>query len=288
MLWRSLRRPSAEDPFAPRARGRAAGGVDPEVRRLPRPRRGLPDSRAVVGGLLVASAALGTWWISAESGRTPPMSYVIATRQIDPGQRIETDDLRLAPMALPPSVAAGAFTRVSAVAGSVALGPIGEGGLVQGHVIVPSTGTHAGREISFAVETPWAVDGVLRPGDRIDVFATSASEDEHDTTEVLSGALVRHVSNTGGGLGETTGLTITVAVSAAADLDRAVSALRAADLTVVRATGVTTIESPAPDASPADRGDPVPRSTTTTSTPAQSSRSGRAVTTTTVSTGAGR
>lgn len=241
-----------------------------------------------MGGLLVATAALATWWLTSQAGRTTPTRYVVAARAIDPGHRIEAADLRLTPIALPPSVAGGAFTEVPAVVGTVALGPIGRGGLVHDGAIAPATGTRSGRELSFAVNTPWAVDGALRPGDRIDVYATEADGTDEATTEVLAGAVVRHVSSSGGGLGEPTGLTITVAVHNAADLDRAVSRLRSADLTVVRSTGVTSLESARSEGEPtADRGDPIPRSTTTTA-PTRSTRSGRATTTTTPGAGAGR
>ena len=290
MFWRTIRRTStAHDPFGAAAESPSRGRPDHEPTRVPRPRRGLPDSRAAVGGLLVACATVGTWWITAESGRASPTRYVVAAHPIDPGQPIEAEDLRLAPMALPESVARGAFTDLPAVVGSVALGPIGDGALVQARGIAPSTGTRSGREISFAVETPWAVDGALHAGDRIDVFATSAEGADDATTKVLSNALVRHLSSTGGGLGESTGLTITVAVPVAGDLDGAVSALRVAELTVARATGVTAVESTAGEGSPtAGRGDPIPRSTTTTSAPNRSPRPGRSVTTTTVPSGAGR
>lgn len=287
MLWRTIRRtPASTDPFGAPASRRERRRIDQHAARLPRPRRGLPDSRAVVGGLLVATAALGSWWVTAGAGQATPTSYLVAARPIDPGQRINADDVRFLPLTLSPAVAASAFTDARAVAGSVALGPIGAGGLIQEHTIGPSTGTRSGREISFAVETPWAVDGALRSGDRIDVFATSTESADGRTTKVLAGVVVRHLSSTGGGLGEPTGLTITVAVDDLTDLDAAVSALRIADLTVARATGVTSTESQEPDAaSGAHRGDPMPRSgSTTTSTP-RSARPSRAVTTTTVRSG---
>jgi Flp pilus assembly protein CpaB len=237
----------------------------------------------------VATAALGSWWITTGATGTPSTSYVVAARSIDPGQRIEAQDLRLATLTLPPAIAATAFTDTSPVSGSIALGPIGAGGLLQRDSVAPSTGTRTGRELSFAVETPWAVDGALRPGDRIDVFATTTEGVEARTTKVLAGVLVRHLSNTGGGLGEPTGMTITVAVPATADASRAVSALRGTDLTVARATGVLDLPTDEPAASSSDdRGDPIPRSTTTTVAPRSAGTAGRAATTTTVRNGAGR
>lgn len=288
MPRRTIRRlPSGPDPFSPPGSDRERRRLGQETTRAPRPRRGLPDGRAVVGGLLVATAALGTWWITVEAGRTTPTRYVVAAHPIGPGHVIETGDLRLVPMVLSPSVAAGAFTDVPSVAGSVAVGPISEGALVQTGGMAPSTGAPTGREISFAVETPWAVDGTLRTGDRIDVFATAAAGADGDTRQVLSGAVVRRLSSTGGGLGEPTGLTITVALHRSADLAGAVSALRTAELTVVRTTGMTSAEPSTRAATPATDRDEARRRSTTTTSP-RSAGPGRSVTTTTVRAGAGR
>lgn len=288
MLRRTIRSTShASDPFSPPTHGRQRHQAQHDSVRVPRSRRGLPDGRAVVGGLLVAVATLGTWWVTAQAGRAAPARYVVATRAIDPGHRIEDADLRLTPIDLPPSVARTAFTELRSVVGTVALGPIGQGGLLSENGIAPTVGSRSGREISFAVETPWAVDGALRAGDRIDVFATAASGTDGETTKVLAGAVVRHLSASGGGLGESTGLTITVAVGDVSDLDRAVNELRIADLTVVRATGVAQTESSrSGNAADAGRGDPTP-SPSTTSVPTRSTTPKRSVTTTTLRPGAG-
>ena len=256
--------------------------------RLPRPRRGLPDSRAVVGGLLVAAAMLGTWWVGTEAGRDTPTRYVVAARRIDPGHPLEAADLRLTAMALAPSVRDGAFTDASALVGAVALGPLDEGALLQRGTVGTDGGTPPGRAISFAVETPWAVDGALEPGDRIDVFATSADGEDGKTSRVLAGAVVRHVSSTGGGLGEATGLTITVALASGQSLGPAVTALRASKLTVVRATSVIPAESDASAAPTTTRPTAQASATTSTTAPGRRVRPTRPVApTTTTPPGAG-
>ncbi|HEY4378497.1 MAG TPA: hypothetical protein VGM93_15125, partial [Acidimicrobiales bacterium] len=50
-----------------------------------RPRRGLPGSRAVVGGLLVAVAALGTFAVTTGAGRHAVPRYIVARRPITAG-----------------------------------------------------------------------------------------------------------------------------------------------------------------------------------------------------------
>lgn len=179
---------------------------------------------------------VGAWWLASGGDADATTRFVVASRTIDPGHRFEPDDLRLVAMDLAPSVRAGAFTDPEALLDAVSLGPLGAGALVQEPAIA-TTPPGSSREFSFAVATPWAVDGALVPGDRIDVLATEP--DGGRTTKVLADAVVRHVSSTGGGLGESTGLTITVAVDSAARLEGAVSALRGSELTVARTTGAT-------------------------------------------------
>ncbi|MBX3287387.1 MAG: hypothetical protein KF703_18715 [Actinobacteria bacterium] len=283
MLGRNLRRTSPGDPFATVAPRGPEG--DPPTRRRPRTRRPVPNGRATLGGLLVASAMVATWWVAVGSGRSTTTRFVVTTRSIDPGQRLEAADVRLVPMDLPPTVRAGAFNDPSAIDGTISLGPLAAGELVQEGALAPAPAP-TGREFSFAVDTPWAVDGSLRSGDRIDVFATVADGDRQRTTKVLAGAVVRHLSATGGGLGESTGLTITVAVDGAARLEGAVSALRGSALTVARATGVTPTESAQPSPEPA--GDDASTATTTSTTPKRSTSPSGRVSTTTAPPGGGR
>lgn len=206
--------------------------------RIIRPRTGLPGSRAVVGGLLVALAAVTTWWAASGAGRGPDGRYLVATHLVGPGERIEGDDVRMATLDLPESLRPGAFSDPRAVVGSVALGPLEAGELLQAGSIAPAAGSTTTREVSFAVEADWAVAGSLRAGDRIDVFATYEGTGAPTSARVLADATVRRVATTGGdGLGESRNQTITVTVDgtdAAGDL---VTAARAATITVLRVTG---------------------------------------------------
>lgn len=203
-----------------------------------RPRPGLPGSRAVVGGLLVALAAVGTWWAASGAGRSADERYVVASRTVGPGERIEADDVRLATLDLPGSLRSMAFLDARAVVGSVALGPLEPGELLQAGSIAPAAGSPDTREVSFAVEADWAVAGSLRAGDRIDVFATYEGTGAPTSTRVLTNATVRRVGNTGDeGLGESRTQTITVAVDGSDGAEDLVTAARAATITVLRVTG---------------------------------------------------
>ncbi|TML58120.1 MAG: hypothetical protein E6G17_12765, partial [Actinobacteria bacterium] len=78
----------------------AGNGAGRAVRR----RRSLPSGRALVGGLLVAIAAVGVFgaWLSATAA--PTSSYVVARHDIAPGHRVTRADLALVRLHLPPSL----------------------------------------------------------------------------------------------------------------------------------------------------------------------------------------
>jgi Flp pilus assembly protein CpaB len=208
------------------------------VPRAIRPRRGLPGSRSVVGGLLVALAAVGTWWAAADAGRQAPPRYVVAATALAPGERIRATDVRTTAVDLPASLRARSFRSPGDVIGSVVLGPTSPGELLQSATVAPAPGATGARELSFPVDRARAVAGRLRSGDRIDVLATYGEGPTSQTVQVLSGATVRRVDTIGSdGLGDAGGQTVTVDVRDPAIVRRAVNATRAATLTVVRATG---------------------------------------------------
>lgn len=192
----------------------------------------------MVGGLLVAVAAVGTWWAAAGDGGDRAPRYVVAGRAVGPGEHLSADDLALTAVELPESLRRAAFTDPDEVVGSVSMGPLAPGELVQAGSIGAGAGTPEGRELSFSVEAEWAVAGTIRPGDRIDLLATYGDGASAETGPVLEGAVVRRIAETGGdGIGETSRQTITVTVDDPADIAPTVNAARAGSLTVLRATG---------------------------------------------------
>jgi Flp pilus assembly protein CpaB len=196
----------------------------------------------VVGGLLVALTAVGTWWAAADAGRQAPPRYVVAAAALGPGDRLAAGDVRLAPADHPPALEAHAFTSPDDVVGSVLLGPADPGELLQTGTVAAAPGAVGARELSFAVDRDRAVAGRLRAGDRIDVLATYGDGATSETVQVLSGVTVRRIDGSGGttsgdALGAAAGQTVTVDVRDPAVVRRAVNASRAATLTVVRSTG---------------------------------------------------
>ena len=101
------------------APARAHGnGSDAAVARTVRRRRGLPDRRAVVGALLVTTAAVGLFSAAGRAGTHRRHPYVVARRDLPPGAVFTAGDLVRRPMDLPPSVAARAFDDPSVLVGA--------------------------------------------------------------------------------------------------------------------------------------------------------------------------
>ena len=91
--------------------------------------RGLPGGRAVLGGVLMALAVVGVFLAYEQAGRAPRDAIVVAARAIRLGEVLEATDLRTVDGELPGGTAG--FDDVDALVGRVALGPIGEGEIVQ-------------------------------------------------------------------------------------------------------------------------------------------------------------
>lgn len=204
------------------------------------PRKGLPGTRSVVGGLLVAVAALGTWLVAIGAGAEEGTRYAIASRAVGPGERLTNADIGWAQLDLPDTQRAQAFSDARELDGAVALGPLAPGELLQAGAIGPAAGAPDEREVSFAVDADWAVAGRLQSGDRIDVFATASSGEDADSTRVLASATIRRIDDTASdGFGDGNRQIITVGVGAGDDVAALITAARNGDLTVLRATGAS-------------------------------------------------
>jgi hypothetical protein len=217
---------------------RPGNGVDVPVpgtvaRRTIDPRKGLPGARAIVGGLLVAVAGVCTFVAWQQASDTADRSYAVATRSILPGEPLTADDIRFEPIDLPDGLSAAAFTDTSGIEGRVALGPIGQGELVQvGQVSDPRQVSPAA-ELSFSIARDRAVDGRLRSGDLVDVFVT----DDGGTTAVAEGMqIVDAAAHDGGSFGTSGELTITVTIADPALREPLIQAVSEGEVTLVRST----------------------------------------------------
>lgn len=202
------------------------------ARRIER-RRGLPGGRAVVGGFLVAAAAVGVFAVYLDATSSPEHSWVVATSEVTAGQRLTPDDLGLAALDLPPELETRAFTDPDDVVGAVATARVARYDLVLATHLADGSAGDAD-QMSFPIEQANAVGGALRAGDRIDVLASFRGDE--GTTAVARDLLVVEVLSGDGGLAGGGDLVLTVALEESADALGLAHAVSQADLHLVRVT----------------------------------------------------
>lgn len=194
--------------------------------------QGLPGARAVTGGLLMAVAAVGVFAAASGADDEPRQRAVVADRPIRIGERVEARHLRVVAVELPGDSAAP-FEELDDVVGRVALGPIGEGELVQAASVTADRAARPAHEVALTLPRAQIAVGRLRQGERVDVYGT----DDERTWSVVRGAEVVQIdAGDDGSLTSERELTIVVAVETADDVAPLVHALRRADVTVVRST----------------------------------------------------
>src|SRR4051794_23075355 len=81
--------------------------------------KNLPSSRAVVGGFLVALAALGVFVAARAGNGGQTRRYVVAARDVAPGAALTPADLTTSDLELSNEVGARAFTDPRVVVGRV-------------------------------------------------------------------------------------------------------------------------------------------------------------------------
>jgi pilus assembly protein CpaB len=201
-------------------------------------RRALPSGRAVAGGFLMALAALGVFVAARGAGARPTQNYVVVAHEVIAGTTLTDDDLTFAALDLPGSLASHAFTSRSSVVGQVAIAHLSAGDLVQSSVVVAGDAADQRMQLSIPVERARALDGLLEPGERVDVLATYPGDASGETIVVARGAEVRRVDN--GSRSALSASDNTVLVLAVDDPDAALAvahASQAGKVTIVRATG---------------------------------------------------
>lgn len=214
---------------------------EPESSRVIRPRRTWPGSRATVGGLLVAIAAIGLFAAFQNAGAGPDVRYVVARNAVAPGTVLTADHLGTQAMELPDSLAARSFTLAEHVdlVGAVTTQAIAAGELVQLSDLRVGTGQQvvAEHELSFSVESDRAVSGTLRAGERVDIIATIGSGPDAPTEVVGRDVLVLSVHRSDeAGLGGARQV-VTVALHDDAAAVAVAAAVDKGTVTLVRANG---------------------------------------------------
>jgi hypothetical protein len=205
----------------------AAHPSDREIHRA----RSLPGSRAVVGGALMAVAAIGVFVAYTDATDAPTTSFVVAAGAIRSGEVIEASDLRRVEGTVPEVLRDRIIADPSALVGRAALGPITDGDLVQAGMVSDDAG--AGHEVAMVLPRSQVAVGRLKQGERVDLFVTV----DDRTTSVVRGAPVVQIDAGGDGtLTTERELTLVVSVTDGDAVVALVHALRTGDVTVVRST----------------------------------------------------
>lgn len=218
--------------LAPPVSRRASAPDQRTIRR----RRTLPGSRAVVGALLVTTAAVGLYSAYSSATAGSRQSFVVARRNVPLGIQLRPGDLGTARMELPSSVQRRAYDDPRVLVGAVTVAPVNAGDLVQASSVVRRRSAVTDQELTVPVERSRMIDGLER-GERVDVLATYGSGGDAYTLAAVRRALVVAVHHGRGGLAEGTGSALTVAVTNPAESMALAHAARAGQVTVVRSTG---------------------------------------------------
>ncbi|MDQ6726544.1 MAG: SAF domain-containing protein [Actinomycetota bacterium] len=190
----------------------------------------------MVGGLLVAVAAVGMFAASSRSGAGPRRSYVVATHALAAGARLQSSDLQLVPMDLGAALRTHAFESPQPLLGTTLVVPLGSGELVQASAVVARKGDAASREMSFTLERGQVSPGV-KEGERADLLANWNTGSDAFTSVVVRQALIVAIERPRTSSGDTGPATVTVSVDDPNDVLALASAVQLAKITLVRATG---------------------------------------------------
>ena len=210
-------------------------GFEGPVRTVRR-RRGLPGTRAVVGGLLVAASAVGLFAAATRSGDGPRRSYVVARHDLAAGARLQASDLQLAVMELSPLSRSRAFDAPQPLVGATLVAPLATGELVQSSAVVARRADAGSRELSFTLERG-RVSPAIKHGERADLLATYGTGTDAYTLVVVRQALLVAVERPRTSAGDNGPATVTVAVDDPADALALAHAIQLGKITFVRATG---------------------------------------------------
>lgn len=210
--------------------------ANPAPARIAGRRPALPNGRAVVGGLLVAAAVVGTFaaWSGVDDG--PSGVAVVAARDLPVGETIDPGDVELVAVDLPGSVEGRAFDDPAPVLGQRTVAPLVEGELIQRSAIVVPEDAAAGRQVSFAIDVADALAGTLEEGEAVDLLVTYGSGGDSRTEVVAAGATVAALpADDGDDVGGQT--VVLLSLPEGTDVLALTNAIRQGALTVVRSVG---------------------------------------------------
>jgi hypothetical protein len=206
-----------------------------------RPRRGLPGGRAVVGGLLVAVAAVGIFAAVSGAGRGPSTRYYVAADDIAAGTTLTEADIEAVAIEVPDRMRDRVFSDPSALIGAITVGPLSEGELVQAGGL--ATGSDA--EIptfSVAVGRADANAGELSRGDYVQVFATYGTDTAATTVALSPEARIVSISEEDESLAAAGQVVVRLQVASAEERSSIINATVTGRLSLVRVSGADDVD----------------------------------------------
>lgn len=213
----------------------AADGHEGGALRVVRRRRAPLNSRALLGGLLVAVAGVGLFAAYTQAGADHSLAYVVAGHDLVPGERISTADLTTRRMVLPADLAGSfAFRDAARLNGAVMVAPLRSGELLQASDVVAPADAPALQEVSFPIDPSRAVGGTLQAGETVAVVATYGTGAQAVTEVVVPLAEVVSVNDSGGAFGSRSSETVTLGLSSANDVLAVTNAADAGQVELVR------------------------------------------------------
>lgn len=206
----------------------------PVARRASRP--AWVNTRTVLGVMLFCLAVLLGRQV-LESRTSLDLVWAAAS-DLPEGAEISSDDLRAVEVLLTSDVLSRYVAADALMADAVLARPVAEGELISASWLITADAMSHGRVMSIPVAAEHAVGGELRPGDRVDIYATFDAGDLRARTRLLARAVeVIDVVTAGGFAIEedaAVGLTIAVTTEDAALLT---FAIRTGEVDVVKVIG---------------------------------------------------
>lgn len=193
--------------------------------------------RTTLGLILFALALLAGQRVMAQSAST--VEVWAATHDLGPDAVLTASDVRLAEVHLSSSTLQRYLPASRDPTGSTLVRAVTAGELLPVSSVVAEGAPAAGRSMTLPVTPEHAVGGQLRPGDRVDVFATFDAGDIRARTTLLARSVevVDLVRQGGFAVGDDSIVGITVAVTST-DAARLAFATHNADIDVVRVDGL--------------------------------------------------
>ena len=192
----------------------------------------------MVGGLLMAVAAVGTFLAYADATADDSIDVLIAARPLRAGDTITAADIELVPVELPGEVR-GLFGDPAAAIGRTMVAGVDEGEFLHASATVEPVDGDEALEVAVSLPGNRAVSG-LRTGERVDIFSTWSG----DVTELIAvdARVLEFSGDSGALLSGSDQVVVRLALSDFAQVEAIVHAQAAGDITMIRSAIGTEVQ----------------------------------------------